>query len=286
MNRGGLIFAHNSRDIDYALLATIAAGLAKKQLGIPFTLVTDQSTAEWIVESNLEEKTNTVFEKIIIVERPTAGNYRKLNDGQDFKNVPFLNSTRTSVYDLTPYDETLLLDSDYLTLSNSLNKYWGTKPGVNIGVAINDIEGSRVGYLDKHISDVGIHLYWATTVMFKKDRESKIFFDLVKHIQENYSMYADIYRFNPSQYRNDISFSIAKHILDGFTSDLDNSLPSILTAYDKDMLVDIKNDRLYILVSELHESSKFALCSIKNQDLHLMNKQSIVRNKEKLLEMI
>jgi hypothetical protein len=49
MTKGVLIFAHNSPDVDYGLMATIAGGLAKKNLGVPVSLVTrirhtDQST--------------------------------------------------------------------------------------------------------------------------------------------------------------------------------------------------------------------------------------------------
>lgn len=286
MKRGGIIIAHNSRDVDYALLAVISAGLAKKNLKIPFSLITDQSTLEWINKSNIQEKINSVFENVILTERPSLNNFRNLNDGSESKNVPFLNSTRSTVYDLTPYDETLLIDSDYLTLSNRLNQFWGIGAGVKLGSKINEISGTRVGYLDKNVSDVGVHLYWATTVMFKKDYESKTFFDLLKNIQENYSVYADIYRFNNSQYRNDIAFSIAKHIIDGFTTDLENSLPPILTVYDRDLLIDVKDERFYMLISETYDDSKFIACSTKGQDIHLMNKQSIIRNKEKLLGML
>ena len=48
MNTGVLIFAHNSRDVDYALTAVISAGLAKKYLKVPVSLVTDSPTLEWM----------------------------------------------------------------------------------------------------------------------------------------------------------------------------------------------------------------------------------------------
>jgi hypothetical protein len=41
MKKGALIFAHNSRDIDYALMAIISGGLVKKNLKVPVSLATD-----------------------------------------------------------------------------------------------------------------------------------------------------------------------------------------------------------------------------------------------------
>jgi len=286
MNRGGLIFAHNSRDVDYALLAVISGGLAKKHLEIPLTLVTDMSTIAWMKESQIWDKANSVFEKIISIERPASTNTRRLNDGTDSKTVPFLNSGRASAWDLTPYDRTLLLDCDYLIFSNQLNNYWDMEDSLLISKSMNDIQGDRIGFLDKNVSETGIHLFWATNVMFTKNQESKTFFDMVKYIRDSYTQYSDIYRFDPRQYRNDIAFSVAKHFLDGFETNFSNTLPPLLTVVDTDMLFDIKDNKLIFLISDKLKEEKFTACSIKDQDVHIMNKQSIVRNKDKLLELI
>jgi hypothetical protein len=48
MKNGCLIFAHNNRQIDYSLLALISGGLAKKNLKVPISLVTDKSTVDWL----------------------------------------------------------------------------------------------------------------------------------------------------------------------------------------------------------------------------------------------
>jgi hypothetical protein len=189
--------------------------------------------------------------------------------------VPFINSTRSSAYDLTPYDKTLLIDSDFLIMSSRLNSYWETDNGVLVADAMNDIEGSRIGVLDKWVSETGVHLYWATTVMFTKNEESKIFFQLVEFIKENYNYYADLYRFNPNQYRNDISFSLALHILNGFEKNT-ITLPPILTVQSQDSLKLIGADgSLKFLINN---QENFYPASLANRDVHLMNKQSIIRN--------
>jgi hypothetical protein len=279
MNKGIIIIAHNSRSVDYAKTAIIAAGLAKKHLKVPVSLVTDTSTIDWMKESGTYTDAVSIFENIIETARPVPGNYRILHDGETSNNVPFINSTRSSVYDLTPYDRTLLIDSDFLIMSPHLNAYWDTEGSILVAESMNDVEGSRVGVLDKWVSETGVNLYWATTVMFSKNEESKTFFQLVEFIKENYNYYSDLFRFNPEQYRNDISFSLALHILNGFEKNT-ITLPSILTIQGKDSLEEVSNTGALKFLIDYHGSVYAA--SITNRDVHIMNKQSLIRNYESL----
>jgi hypothetical protein len=267
-------------------MSIISGGLAKKYLNLPVSLITDQSTVDWMKTSGTFDKASQVFENIKLIDRPVSDNTRRLNDGQESKTVPFLNSTRSKVWDLTPYDETLLIDSDYLIFSDLLNQYWHLADSVLIGKAMNDVQGQRIGFLDKNVSDVGVHLYWATTVMFKKNERSKLFFDLVDNVKTNYSYFADIYRFSSSQFRNDIAFSVAKHILDGFETNTKENLPPVLTAIDKDILHSVceKTGKLTFLISNA-SADKFYLASVNGVDVHIINKQSIILNSDNLLEL-
>lgn len=287
MNCGILIFAHNNRDVDYALMSLVAGGLAKKHLSVPASLVTDQSTIDWMRTSGIYNRALETFEKIIEVEKPVTGNTRRLHDGVDLnKTVPFVNANRSSAWDLTPYERTLLIDSDYLIFSNRLSEFWHIDEDIMISSAINDICGpERVGYHDRYISDTGVHLFWATTVMFTKNERSKSFFDMVQYVKDNYEYYGDLFRFNTTQFRNDIAFSVAKHILSGFETDLQMSLPPVLTAIDKDILHGVDNaGKLTFLVSP-SLTAKYCAATIKNQDIHVMNKQSLVRHASALLEL-
>lgn len=286
MTKGILIYAHNNRRVDYALMAIIAAGLAKKQLNVPASLVTDPSTVEWLRESNMLDKASEVFENIIIVQRPETDNQRRLSDGESNIMVPFINSNRSSAWDLTPYDRTLLIDSDFLIFSDNLGKYWDVKDDVLIGESINDIyDNSRLGYMDKYVSEVGVKLYWATTVMFTKNEASKMFFDTVDFVKENYKHYADVFRFDNRQFRNDIAFSLAKHILDGFEETIVGRLPPVLTALDKDVLYSVEDNSLLFLV-DTRLDAKYCAANLTDIDIHVMNKQSIIRNKDQLLGLI
>lgn len=288
MKIGALLFAHNNRDIDYALMAVISGGLAKKHLNIPVSLVSDNSTIDWMKQSGIYIKALEIFENIIEVNKPTTDNTRRLHDGTDnSKVVPFVNANRSSAYDLTPYDRTLLLDSDYFIFSNSLKEYFYVDEDILISKAINDVVGNeRVGFHDRYISDTGVHLYWATTVIFTKNERSKSFFDTVTYVKDHYEYYADLFRFDSRQYRNDISFSVAKHILGGFETDLEMSLPPVLTAIDRDILHSVDaTGKLTFLVSQ-NLNSNYCAAAFKNRDIHIMNKQSVIRNAKALMELL
>lgn len=286
MKKGILIFAHNSSTVDYAAMALVAGGLATKHLQLPATLITDENTVLWLKETGKFELANTIFEHIIEVQRPPLSNKRRLHDVDTFESIPFINANRMSAWDLTPYDHTLLIDSDYLIFTNNLNSYWDLDSDVMIASAMNDIRGDRVGILDKRVSEVGVHLYWATTVMFKKNERSKMFFSLVENIRNQYRYYSEIYKFDPLIYRNDISFSVAKHILDGYETDLRHALPPILTTIDKDELHEVdEQGNLVFLVNGLY-SDHFSLSAIKDADVHVMNKHSLIRNVEKLMRLV
>lgn len=285
MSNGVLIFAHNSREVDYALMSIISAGLAKKHLQVPASLVTDKFTIEWMHTSKIFSKASEVFENIIEVEKPKTDNVRILHDGNTNKTVPFTNSNRSSAFDLSPYNRTLLLDSDFLIFSNRLSHYWEKEESVLISSAMNEITDQRKGFADVWVSETGVPLYWATNVMFSKNKEAKTFFDLVEYIRLNYNYYSDLFRFNPTQYRNDISFSVAKHIMNGFETDRNSDLPPILTTFDKDLIHSVETNGIRFLLNTAAENDT-TISYIQDTDIHVMNKQSIVRNADKLLELI
>ena len=285
MKKGILIFAHNSRDVDYALMSLVSAKFAKANLQVPVSLVVDKFTVEWMQTSNIYNLSQEIFDKIIEIEKPVTQNTRVLNDGYTSKTVTFVNSNRASVWDLTPYDRTLLIDSDFLVMSNRLNEYWDVDSNVMLSPAMQDVRGDRKGILDSWVSETGIPLYWATTVMFTKNNESKIFFDLVDVIRTNYNYFADLFRFNPKQYRNDISFSIAKHMLNGFEN-RGEDLPPILTLLDKDLIHSIDKNQLRVYLNDSMSEDHVVIASIKDSDVHVMNKQSIIRNAKEFLEIL
>ena len=284
MSKGIVIFAYNSRQIDYAKIALLSGKLATKNLDVPASLITDESTIAWSKESGIYDQLVGVFENIIIDEVGHVENYRVLHDGEVKDKVPFKNSSRARVWELTPYDRTLLIDSDFLIFSNALTQYWDVDEDFMISERIQDIYfEDRMQHYDRYISDVGVTLLWATTIMFTKNQNTKILFDFVEHIRENYNRYSEIYRFDNRMYRNDVSFSIASHILSGFARDRHYFLPPTLSTIDKDILFEVsETGKLKFLINQ---SNRYIAASMHDADIHVMNKQSIIRNYDRLMEL-
>jgi len=286
MTKGVLIFAHNSTAVDYGMMAVIAGGLAKKHLKVPVSLVADTGTLAWMEETKTIKKAKKIFDKIISIDLPYTTNNRKLHDGLHSQVIPFINSNRCTAWQLTPYDTTLLIDSDFLIFSDRLNQYWDVDSSIMIAESMNDLRGGRAKILDNKVSETGIHLFWATTVMFKKNNESKFFFQLVEYIRDNYAYFADLFRFDSRQYRNDIAFSVAKHIINGFETTKSYNLPPLTTVFDQDVLIDVDSKGKLIITTDFENSGDYVAATVQNTDIHIMNKQSILRHTDSLMRLL
>lgn len=286
MTEGVLLFCYNNKQVDYAKLSVIAGALARKNLGKSVSLVTDRSTIDWMNYSGIFTEAEKIFDEIIETDRPELKNNRRLYNGQHAELVPFLNQNRYKAYDLTPYEKTLLIDCDYLIFDNSINEYFKIDQSVLIGESIQDIYSQdRLGYLDMNISEVSVKMLWATTCLFTKNKESKIFFDLVKTIHENYSAFSHLFRFNHNQFRNDIAFSVADHILSNFTVENKYRLPPVLSSIDKDIVYNLDINGVKLLVDK-NLSGDYYLTSVKKSNIHIMNKKNLTDFYEAVVEQL
>jgi hypothetical protein len=281
MNKGCLLFAHNG-DIDYGSQAVLAARLAIKHLGIPVSIITDHGTLD-SMKNRFEQ---LPFDQIIMVEKPKTANSRTLNNGDNRINVQFINSNRSTAYDLTPYDRTLLIDTDFLIQSNTLEKYWNSPDIFLITPEMKDLTYLGNQTNDFYISQYSIQTLWATNIMFTKCDEVKILFDLVEHIKENYTYYANLYHFLHYQYRNDFAFSIACHIMSSYGIDKwYGELSSPIFIRDSDSLHRVKNNQLTFLIKDYNKQDNWVLLSTQNQDIHFMNKIDLLKNFDSLMEL-
>jgi hypothetical protein len=78
---------------------------------------------------------------------------------------------------------------------------------------------------------------------------------------------------------------VSKHILDGFVESDLGTLPHFLSALDLDILYGVNDQRLTFLIDHRLDNN-YCAAAISGVDLHIMNKQSIIRNQQQLWEMI
>jgi hypothetical protein len=292
MTRGVLMYAHNNSEIDYFKIACANALMVRKNLGVPVTLVTDEGTLSWGKKALGKQFVEYCFEKIIEVNRDYMfQNPRNFSDTSfSSKSLLFYNCNHWEAYELSPYDETLFIDCDYLIMSPALNNCWGSNNDVMIDSRIYSPASDKSPHT-KYIDAFGIKQYWATVIYFKKTDFAEFLFSTVRHIQENYRYYKDLYLMSNGMFRNDNAFSIAIHTLNGYMNTEDSivgelPIPGLLMSWDVDDIHSVQGINDIILYGEkLDSKGNYILARLKNTDVHIMNKWAINRVADRLIEL-
>jgi hypothetical protein len=275
MTQGILIFAFNSGDVDYVELAIFAAKKAKAQLNKPVSLVTDSK--EWLLTKFPNDV--TVFDEILESTDTTTQTKRFYDGTNNFQNVVWKNSNRVNCFELSPYDETLVIDSDYIINSTFLQYCWQQPNDFLIYKHYNDLAGWRDTSEFDYVNEYTIPFYWATVFFFRKTELNKSFFVLIEHIKNNWNYFVKLYQLPSARFRNDIAFSIAIHMMNGFMPDnfatpIANKLHYTL---DRDLLVQIKNSKMKFLVQKKTTNTEYTALKTESLDVHVMNKRSLIR---------
>lgn len=274
MTKGVFLIARNNGYIDYVKQAVFLAKRIKRHLGVPVSVATDS------VDYLKETFGVNDFDKIIKLDYTDVSNTRYFFDGTlSKKTARFKNNSRASVYDLSPYDETLLLDTDYIISNDLLKSVFTASSNFLIYKKSNDVAKVRDEQEFDKISDTSIDFYWATVIFFRKTDINKIFFNLVTHIEEEWNHYRRVYQITSSLFRNDFAFSIAIHIMNGFQNgDFAQQLPgSMMYTTDKDILWQLKDDEMMFLVEKKDYLGEYTALKTSNQNIHVMNKFSLGR---------
>ena len=288
MTRGYLMHAYNNEELDYGTMALSTALMIKKNLTInDVALVTNEGTINWLMTRYGEQLVNKAFDQILLAENETDVAKRTFHDTRySSKAQPYYNSNRVTSYDISPFDETVLIDADYLVLDSSLDCVWGAADDIMVNKSVRDLRHvSDMRGFDTRFNDMSIPLYWATVVYFKKTDRVRSVFDLMKLIKDNYNYYQELYKFSPSgYYRNDYALSIALHMISGqFESDSINPLPTdqLTFATEFDDMIGFSNGVAYF-ISEAGQGDFYLHKVFTN--VHVMNKWSIVRMSSRIIE--
>jgi hypothetical protein len=276
MTTGAIIFAHNNSSIDYIKFAVFAATRVNEYLDIPVSLITDNR--DWL----LKNYPNHTFDQVIelpFIKDPQQ--QKRFHDGSlAHKQLEWKNVTRTQIYNLTPYDRTLVIDSDYIINSSVL------KPALENDYEFQIYRNSFDLALDRdpdtftRINAYSIPFYWATVFIFSKSTVMQAFFDLVEYIKNNWIYFKTLYSLDSTMYRNDFAFSIAIHIMNNKTSgEFAIELPgNMIYATDRDILVAAQNDKMKFLVEKKDHLGEYTLVKTSGLDVHVMNKFSLARH--------
>ena len=284
MSKGVLLFAQNNHTVDYVKQAIYCAKKIKKHLGIGVALATDN--ADYLKETYPYYE--RYIDHVITLDWYECTQKRTYRDGTMSKrDLEWRNFDRSSCYDITPFDETIVMDTDFILGNNILNNSFDTDQDFLIYRHITDVNMDRP---DEHrfnkISDRSVDMYWATVFYFKKSQFMEQFFELIKHIKENWHFYRLIYQIPSKIFRNDFAFSIAIHIYNGHQRTIwPKTLPGRLWfTSDSDILIKMDDEQYTFLLDKKHWKGHYHVGSIKDCNIHIMNKFSLDRAISGVLE--
>lgn len=263
-NKGVLLIAFNNDVLDYGKMAVMCATRVKQFLKVPICLVTNENTWKSIPKTH---KSLFDFKKI---DKPKNGGTREFGS---LGSSRYFNKNRSDMYDLTPFDETIAIDVDYIITSTHLNNLWGSSKEVMCYNTIQTIGSVHEEPSDIYMSSTSLRMLWATVTYFRKSQKSKLFFERVKFIRENYDYYVHLYRLTSDLYRNDFAFTIANNQLSNNSTKPENSfvgfIPGkLITANIGSVLKQISVDAIAVKTDVTHVLFK--------EDVHFIEKANLL----------
>jgi hypothetical protein len=242
-SRGIVAFAANTEATDYIAIANQTVPLAGRVLGLPYTIVTDEQLDDYAYT-----------------------NFRYDRDSAEF--VQWRNIGRNLAYELSPYDETLVIDIDYIVQDTELLKIFELDWDY---ILMRDARSLNDEYIPNVMGSNSLPFVWATVFAFRKTPRAKLFFDLVQRIQHNYHYYRELFNVESRQYRNDYAFAMADVIINGFQVQR-NSIPGPLLNITQTVeSIAINNNKFVI-----KDTSNAYV--VPKMNLHLMGKQYLQSN--------
>jgi len=259
MNRGAILFAFNSPKFDYYKMAVATAKRINHFLNLPVTVVTD--------EKSITDQTY-MFDKVITV----APDLNNIRDG-----AVWINKGRFQAYDYSPYDETLLLDTDYMVNSDKLLSVFDYYDDFCCHDTTSFMMQPTAA--QEILSAYSLKTLWATCVMFKKTNRTKQIFECLEMVQKNYDHYCNIHSFVGGIYRNDYALTIALRIANGHSNNKQDIIPWNLVHVGKNTSIYRNNDdefnTEYTVMYDNWQRGKIRkeYITIKDMDFHVMNKE-------------
>jgi hypothetical protein len=217
MTTGALIFAFDTEHTRYLDMAAWCAERVKKFLNIPVAVVTNNPAAE----------DETVFDCVIYAD-PLGTNSRWFGDLQ--KHLTWHNGNRVDAYNLSPWEQTLVLDADFVVNSEQLTRVLHSPQDFMCFRSAYNLARPEEEFLNT-FGTYRFPMYWATVMMFRRSNTAQYIFDAMQMVRENWRHYRDLYHIAQPTYRNDYALSIALGIVSGHTLKVDSipwGMPSVV----------------------------------------------------------
>ena len=231
-SKGILAFASNTDTVDYVSMANRSLCMAARQLNVDYRVITPEKHNTW---NNYRYDPDT--------REPTVWN----------------NHSRWQAYAASPWDQTLVIDADYLVMTDRLNTVFKSSADYLLCFE-NNIIGNP--YTTRSCIDP----VWATVFYFQKTSASQALFEMVHRIEQNYQYYRHLFGVYERNFRNDYAFSMADLIINGHTRNPSRRLPFGIVSIDHSV------NSLQLVDNKLLVRYDSQCDILPRQDLHVMSK--------------
>lgn len=260
MTTGALIFAYNNEAVDYLSLAQWSARNIQRHLNIPTAVVTDRPEA------------NDMPEFACVVNETTDNdNHRYFHEYRN--TLTWYNGNRLDAYRLSPWDQTLVLDADYVVASNQLLTVLESSRDFLAHRWARDITGVSDFVGNNYFGNYRMPMWWATVMMFRRGAESQRIFATMNMIKQNWTHYRNLYSNNRRSFRNDHALSIALNLANGNNPNYPGIPWDLASMLPNTKIKQLDIDRYQIEYTLPDSRRKYII--IQNQDLHVMEKQQL-----------
>jgi hypothetical protein len=257
LSQGALIFAFNNEATDYIAMAAWSARNIRRHLNLPVAVVTD----------NPEAAAHHKFEHIVVTAPDTGGSRHFADYGT---TVAWHNAGRITAYELSPFDQTLVLDADYVIASDRLLEVL-TLPQ-QFAAFKDGFDPSSMTNLDT-FGAYNMPMWWATVMMFRRGNVSQYIFDSMQMIRNNWQHYRDLYGIHQSNYRNDYALSIALGLVASSEQSVHNIFRPMLNVMPDHGLTCVAQDHYEITYT--NTEGRLKTLSWAGLDFHAMCKKHL-----------
>jgi hypothetical protein len=265
--KGILIYAFNNDRIDYFRQAVWCADRVNRYLNLPVTIVTDKTSY----------RRRTVTHSIVLTDAQSGGK-RVFNPSISNQADIWYNGNRFQSFDISPYEQTIVIDSDYVVCSDQLLTLFDCNLKVTAMKHVYDVT-DRDGFKPyRSISDSrGLHHYWATVLYFDRSKLAQDFFIMMDMIKKHYAHYSNIYRFPTTPFRNDFAASIALNTIYGHVPDAVPVIPWRMANVFNDVGIRTTDQETFELTYNVDANKTAKKILMKGQDFHFMNKFDLAK---------
>lgn len=233
MSKGFLVVAENNNDINFIRMAyALALSLSRTQSqNVKLSIITTEI-------NNDDEKYTSAFDHVIVMDKDDS--WKEKSKSLD------TTSLCAKYYEVTPYDETIVLDADII-FTEDIIEWWNTFSNYELLFTTNvkTFRGDEIksDFYRKVFTENDLPNIYTGLFYFKKCELSSIFFNFVNVIFENWELFFEKFlkvEHRPSFLSADVAYALAYKLLDLPIYDL--NIPTFV--HMKTKLQEIENLKL------------------------------------------